>query len=196
MDRHAWAEAVDIFVAADQRGGLEPGDLERLGTAAWWAAQPDQAMEALERAFAGYTEAGHASDAARVALGLAYQAFRRQAASIGGGWLARAEHLLESEPDSPSHARVAVFHTLGALMAGRLTPAIQLADRAMALARTHNDPDSNFLAMSFKGMGLVFSGEWQAGLALIDEAATASSSGKLDLRVASDIYRGVARLGR
>lgn len=188
MDRHAWAEAVDIFVAADHDGGLEPRDLERLGTAAWWAGQPDQATEALERAFAGYAEAGDASDAARVALGLAYQAFRRQAASIGGGWLARAEHLLESEPDSPSHARVAVFHTLGALMAGQLTPGIQLADRAMALARTHNDPDSNFLAMSFKGMALVFSGDWQAGLALIDEAATAASSGTLDLRVASDIY--------
>ena len=44
------------------------------------------------------------------------------------------------------------------------------------------------MAMSFKGMGLVFSGDWQAGLALIDEAATAASSGQLDLRVASDIY--------
>ena len=37
-------------------------------------------------------------------------------------------------------------------------------------------------------MALVFSGDWQAGLALIDEAATAASSGQLDLRVASDIY--------
>jgi class 3 adenylate cyclase len=37
-------------------------------------------------------------------------------------------------------------------------------------------------------MALVFSGEWQAGLALIDEAATAASSGSLDLRIASDIY--------
>ena len=37
---------------------LRPDDLERLGTAAWWAGQPDDATEALERAFAGYADAG------------------------------------------------------------------------------------------------------------------------------------------
>ena len=188
MDRHAWAEAVDVFVAADRDGGLEPGDLERLGTAAWWTGKPDEATEALERAFTGYVDANQPSDAARVALALTYQAFRRQAASIATGWLARAEHLLESAPDSPSHARIAVFRALGALMAGQLAQGIELADQAMELGRKHDSPDSYFTAMSLKGMGLVFSGDWQAGLALIDEAATAASSGKLDLRVASDIY--------
>src|SRR3990170_8040050 len=188
MDRHAWAEAVDVFVAADQDGSLEPGDLERLGTAAWWTGQPDQATEAMERAFTGYVDAYQPSDAARVALALAYQAFRRQAVSIAMGWLARAQHLLESAPDSPSHARIAVFHSLGALMAGQVTQGIELAGRAMELGQKHKDPDAYFTAMSFKGMGLVFSGDWQAGMNLIDEAATAASSGKLDLRVASDIY--------
>lgn len=188
MERHAWAEAMDAFVAADQERGLEPGDLEQLGTAAWWAGQPDQATEALERAFAGYAEAGQSSDAARVALAIGYQAFRRQAVSIAMGWLARAEHMLESAPDSPSHARIAVFHSLGALMAGQLTQGMQLADRAMELGEKLGDTDSYFTAMSFKGMGLVFSGDWENGLALIDEAATAASSGQLDLRAASDIY--------
>ena len=188
MDRHAWAEAVDGFVAADHDGSLAPADLEQLGTAAWWAGQPDQSTEAFERAFAGYNDAGQPGDSARVALSLAYQAFRRQAESIGGGWLARAEHLLESDPDSQAHARVAVFHALGTLMAGKFTEGIALTDRAMELARKHHDLNSNFMAMSYKGMALVFSGEWQAGLALIDEAATAASSGQLDLRVASDIY--------
>ena len=37
-------------------------------------------------------------------------------------------------------------------------------------------------------MGLVFAATWQAGLALIDEAAAAAASGQLDLRSASDIY--------
>jgi class 3 adenylate cyclase len=188
VDRHAWAEAIDVFVAADREGGLSPADLEALGTAAWWVGQPDQATEALERAFTGYSDAGQPGDAARVALGLAYQAFRRQAMSIGGGWLARAEHLLESEPNSPTQARIAVFRSLGALIGGRLTDGIALADRAMEVARKHHDLNAQFMAMSFKGMGLVFSGDWEAGIALIDEAATAASSGQLDLRVASDIY--------
>ena len=188
MDRHAWAEAIEVFVAADGAGNLAPGDLEQLGTAAWWAGQPDDATGALERAFAGFAEAGQAGDSARVAMTLAYQAFRRNAGSIGAGWLARATHMLESEPDSPSQPGLAVFRAFGALMAGQLAQGIELADRAMELAQRHNNQDAKFTAMSFKGMGLVFSGDWEAGLALIDEAATAASSGQLDLRVASDIY--------
>jgi class 3 adenylate cyclase len=188
MDRHAWSEAVDVFAAADVGGGLPADDLERLGTAAWWAGRPDESTEALERAFAGYTDAGASAEAARVAMTLAYQAFRRQQGSIGGGWLARAGHLLETEPESPLNSRLAVFHALGALMAGGITDGIALADRAIELGRRLGDPSSTFMAMSLKGMALVFTGDPLGGLALIDEAATAASSGRLDLRVASDIY--------
>jgi class 3 adenylate cyclase len=188
MERHAWSEAMDVFLAADRSEHLGPDDLERLGTAAWWAGKPTESTEALERSFAGYEAGGQASDAARVALALAYQAFRRLTIPIAAGWLSRAERMLESDPDSPSHARIGVIYALMALMENRITEGIRLADRAMELARTHHDPDSGFLAMSFKGLALVFSGDLQAGFSLIDEAATAASSGRLDLRVASDLY--------
>ena len=188
MDRHAWAEAMEIFGAADRDGGLSAADLERLGTAAWWAGRPDESAEALERAFNIHTEAGRPSDAAWIAMLLAYQAFRRRMESIGAGWMARAGRLLETEPESVMHARLGVFHALGALISGRIDVGIELADKAMDLARKHDDPSSLFMAMSFKGMAQVFAGNWQAGIALIDEAATAASSGQLDLRVASDIY--------
>lgn len=188
MTRHAWADAMDAFVSADREGGLGPHDLEQLGAAAWWVGDPDGASEALERAFSAYVDAGHPSDAARVAMALTYQAFRRQAGSIGAGWLARAEHLLESEPDSPERARLLVFQALGALVASRLAETIDLSDRAMELAQRHHQPDPNFMAMSFKGLAMILAGDWEAGIALVDEAATAASSGQLDLRVASDIY--------
>ena len=52
-------------------------------------------------------------------------------------------------------------------------------------------------------MAHVFKGDLQAGLALIDEAAAAASTGQLELRAASDIYcntisccRSVGDLGR
>ena len=45
--RHAWTEAVEAFTAADREVGLAPEDLEKLGTSAWWAGQPDDASEAL-----------------------------------------------------------------------------------------------------------------------------------------------------
>jgi class 3 adenylate cyclase len=188
MDRHAWEAAIEHFTAADREQPLTPADLEQLGAASWWAGQPSRSTEALERAFAGHLEAGEAIAAARVAMALAYQSFRRQAGSIGGGWLARAQDLLADQPDSAMHARLLVYHALGALMASRIAEGIDLADQAMASARKHGDRNVLFMAMSFKGMAEVFRGEWQTGLALIDEAAAAASSGELDLRVASDIY--------
>jgi class 3 adenylate cyclase len=188
MNRHAWAEAMEAFVAADRDGGLEAADLELLGTAAWWAGRPDDSAEALERAFGAYTDAGLTKEATWVAMVLAYQAFRRRSFSIGAGWQARAERLLETLPESALHARFAIFQSLGMLMAGRMKDGIEIANRAMELARKHDDRSALFMAMSFKGMAEVFAGDWQAGLALIDEAATAASSGQLELRVASDIY--------
>ncbi len=188
IDRHAWAEALEVFGAADLDGSLAPDDLEHLSTAAWWAGRPDEASDALERAFNAYAEAGRSSDAARVSMLLAYQAFRRRNGSVGGGWIARAARLLESEPESGLHARFLVFQSLGALMESNIARGIELADQAMDLARKHGDGSSQYMAMSFKGMAMVFAGDLQAGLALIDEAATAAGSNQLDLRVASDIF--------
>lgn len=188
MARHAWGEAVERFTAADREAGLAPGDLEELGSAYWWAGQPDDAIDALERAFGAYSDAGRSSDAARVALDLAYQGFRRQATSIALGWLARAERLLESEPESALHARIRLFYGLGELMANHYPEGVVLMEQAMDIARRHGDSNVASIALSFKGMATLYSGDWRAGLADIDEAATAAASNTLDLRAASDIY--------
>jgi len=203
VKRHAWDEGVEALTAADRESALSPDDLELLGTAAWWAGKPDEASDALERAIAGYEEAGRVEDAARVAISLAYHAYRRLAIPVGLGWQARGERLLEAVPDSPLHAQKAVYDAVGLLMEGHLDAGIETLDRAMELARRTGNPDALYNAMSLKGMADVMAGRWQAGLAELDEAATAASSGRLDLRAASDIFcttigacRGVGDLQR
>jgi class 3 adenylate cyclase len=186
--RHAWAEAIEAFTAADRDGGLGPDDLGLLGEASWWAGRPADSAEALERAFAGYSDVGRAPDAAEVALALAHQALQRGAMSIGMGWLARAEHLLESQPESRVHAALLAYRAFGELLATHLTQAIEIAERAMEVARRQGSADALFSAMAFKGMAEVASGDWRAGLPLIDEAATAAASGQLSLLYASEIF--------
>src|SRR6516165_2376889 len=61
-------------------------------------------------------------------------------------------------------------------------------DEAMAIARRGGSADGLYVAMAMKGTAEVMSGKPQAGLAELDEAATAASSGHLDLRSASDIF--------
>jgi class 3 adenylate cyclase len=187
VKRHAWTEAVDAFAAADREGGLSPDDLELMGEAAWWAGMPDEATDPLERAFAAYVEAGRPMQAAGVAFHLSYVAFRRQAPSVGMGWLGRAQGLLEGVPESGMHAWLHLFAAIGAVMDHRMADGLASADRAIAVAREHGNADVQFMATSFKGYGAVHQGNMQVGLALIDEAAAAATSGQLDLRIASDI---------
>jgi class 3 adenylate cyclase len=187
VKRHAWADALEAFAAADRVGDLSPDDLQMMGDAAWWIGKPDEATDALERAFAAYVEAGRLTEAAGVAFHLAYVAFRRQAPSVGGGWLGRAAGLLEGIPESKMHAWLHLFAAIGAVMDHRMTDGLALADHAIAVAREHGNADVQFMATSFKGYGEVHQGDVQAGLALIDEAAAAATSGQLDLRIASDI---------
>ena len=86
VKRHAWTEALEAFAAADREEGLSPDDLELMGEAAWWAGNPDEATDSLERAFAAYVEAGRPTEAAGVAFHLATwpsAARRRRSAQDG-----------------------------------------------------------------------------------------------------------------
>ena len=60
-------------------------------------------------------------------------------------------------------------------------------DRAIEIASAQQEADAHALALSFKGSVQIAWGNWQDGLALIDEAAAAASSGKIGVRWASDV---------
>ncbi len=186
--RHAWDEGVDALRAADREDPLAPDDLELLGTASLWAGRPDEASDALERAFEAYRVDGRDEAAAGVALWLAYHAFRRLAGAIGGGWLAQAKRLLDALPESSLHAFVGLIEGQGELMAGHIESGIARLDESMRVARERGSSDALYVAMGMKGLALVMSGRWQDGLAALDEAAAAAGAGGLDLRCASDIY--------
>ncbi len=185
--RHVWTDALEAFAAADREVGLSPEDLEHSGEAAWWAGKPDEAADTLERAFTAYADAGRPVEAAGVAFLLSYVAFRRQAPSVGAGWFGRAAGLLDGTPESGMHAWLHLIAGAGAVMDHRMTEALAHADRAVEVARKHGNADVQFLATSFKGYGAVHQGNIAEGLAFLDEAAAAATSGQLDLRIASDI---------
>ena len=186
--RHAWSEALEAFAAAGRTADLTPDDLELEGEAAWWLGDPDTATDALERAFAAHLDAGETVAAARVALLLTYLSFRRLAGSVGASWQGRAERLLEREPESGVNAWLEITRAAGAHAQSDLPEAAAHIDRAIEIASAHQEADAHGLALSFKGSLQIAWGNWQDGLALIDEAAAAASSGKIGVRWASDIY--------
>ncbi|HSK07550.1 MAG TPA: hypothetical protein VK990_08540, partial [Acidimicrobiia bacterium] len=76
ISRRAWKEAWETLVEVDREASLSPQDLELMADAAWWAGHPDDALDALERAYIGYLEADMVVEAASVAVLLAYFAMR------------------------------------------------------------------------------------------------------------------------
>ena len=188
VERRAWSDARDAFHEVEQEMALTPQDLELLADAAWWSGEPDETVEALERAFAGHLDQGSNLDAARVAVLLAYLAARRLAMSVVAGWVGRAHRLLEGEPESMVHADLKVVELIMAFFGGDLAASPDLADETIELARRVGNRDSESEATALKGAMLIMGGQWKEGLALMDEATAAAVSGELNLRVASDIY--------
>jgi class 3 adenylate cyclase len=187
--REAWEEAWKTLTEADEEEPLSAPDLELLADAAWWTAHPDESVEALERAFNGYDGAGMPIDAARVAVLLAYLAFRRLAGSVGNGWRARAVRLLEDQPESTAHASLKVMDVFEAIMIRRdLDEGIAAAEEVLEIARRTGNRDAESQAQVFTGYAMLARGDWKAGLALIDEATSVALSGDAGLRSASDVY--------
>lgn len=189
VGRHAWAEARDAFAAADREQPLAPADLQLFADAYWWSGHPDEAVEALERAYAGFLEKGDTDTAAAIAVWLTYLAFRRGAMAVGSGWMAKAERLVEDDPDSPGAAWVSFLRMASALFAGSdMAAAIEHGDQALELARNHGIREIQAMVTSFKGYALVTQGDWRQGMALIDESSAEVVSGEMNLHIASGVY--------
>jgi class 3 adenylate cyclase len=186
--RHAWRDAYDLLRRADERGGLAAGDLESLGDAAWWTGRLDEAIELRERAYAAFVEAGESRRAARVAVPLAMDYGLRGALSVSGGWIARGERLLADEPEGVEHGHLALVRGTNLLDLGELGRAGESFHRARELAARYGDRSLETTALVFEGAIRVWTGDVESGLAILDEATAAATSGELDPLAMGIIY--------
>ena len=93
--RHAWADAFAELSAADRVAPLELEDLERLAVAAYLVGADGESDDAWLRAHHEYLRRGEVVKAARCAGWLAQGLLLRGEIAQGGGWLARAQRLLD-----------------------------------------------------------------------------------------------------
>src|SRR5271163_2380241 len=99
LSAEQWESAYELLCAADAEHPLAPADLERLSNAAQWTRRYEEMLDLLERAEAGFEQEGDSRAAARMALKLAQEHYQRNHDAVSGGWLGRADKLLEGEPD-------------------------------------------------------------------------------------------------
>ena len=186
--RHAWREAYDLLRRADSEGKLAGEDLEHLAAAAWWTGRLEEALGLRERAYASFVEAGAPRQAAVVATKLSLDHQARASLSVAGGWLARAERLLRDQEEGLEHGYVGLARALIAFDSGELGRALEELGRAADGAGKFQDRNLEAMALVFRGMILVATGEVTDGLALLDEATASAVSGELEPLAAGMVY--------
>ena len=186
--RGSWQEAYDLFMEADAGGLLGPTDLPALGEAAYAAGHLDVTIEALERAHAGYVQAGDQVAAAGAAVRVAmHLLFDTALMAPVRGWLGRAERLLEAQGETAAHAWFAVVRAYERMLTGDPAGARRWARQAIE-AGSRCDPAASAIGRVAEARLLILDGDVQQGLTLLDQAGVATVSGDLDLLSTGIVY--------
>ena len=188
LERHAWAEALALFKQADAAKELSAEGLEMLAEAAWWMAQPADALAARERAFAAYVAAGNTRRAAGVALRLTQLNANKLAFAAAQAWFARAQLLVQDDQDSVEFGYMLFVGFLMGPPTPDLAETVALGQRIADIGKRHNDRELQAMAAIAQGSALVAHGEIAAGFAHFDEATVAAVSGELDIWSTGWIY--------
>jgi DNA-binding NarL/FixJ family response regulator len=192
FERRAWADAFDQLSAADRQTPLAPEDLERLAMAAYLVGRDADRDEALARAHQERLRLGSVEGAVRCAFWLAYGLLNRGELARGGGWLARAQRLLdEGQVDCVEQGYLLIPLAIQRLVEGDAAAASATFAQAAKLGDRFGDQDLATLARAGRGQALLRLGETVAGAALLDEAMVAVEAAEVSPIMVGIVYCAV-----
>jgi DNA-binding CsgD family transcriptional regulator len=186
--RRAWATAREHLAQVDPTT-LEADDLRALGHAAYLSGDRDGAIRALQRSHALHVAGGQRLEAAYDANQLAMIFSTHGEPAVGAGWLARAQRLSDDQPDDADvrgHLLVHEIHRLFAV--GDFTGVVTCCERIAEIGRKSDDADLVAYPLAISGYALLHSGRVREGLAMLDEAMVAITTGEVTPIVAGHVY--------
>ncbi|HZO62756.1 MAG TPA: LuxR C-terminal-related transcriptional regulator [Gaiellaceae bacterium] len=190
--RRSWLEAHEAFSRADGETPLAAEDLELLSVATLMLSRDDEAMAVLERAHHLYLERDELHRAVRTAAWIGINLASRGAVGPASGWLGRAQRLLEQEPgESAEHGYLLLPQVFRHDAEGNFEAAAAVAGEAAAIGLRFGDRELFSIGLHVQGHMLARTGRVQEGLALLDEAMVAATTGDLSPFVVGLVYCGV-----
>lgn len=192
FDRSVWGEAFAQLSAADRDTALEPEDLERLAIAAHLVGEDEASSAAWERAHLQFLDWGEVERAVRAAFWLVFGLFNRGEMARAGGWLARAQRLLDDHGlDCVERGYLLIPVATRTMKGGDLATAYDTFGQAAELGSRFSEPDLVTLGRLGQGMTLIQMGQATDGVTLLDEAMIAVVTEEVSALVAGKVFCGV-----
>jgi hypothetical protein len=190
FERRAWADAFVQLSAADREASLGPEDLERLATAAYLVGRDADSEEVWARAHQEWLRLGGAERAARCAFWLALGLLSRGELARSGGWLTRAQRLLDDGSlDCVEQGYLLLALAAQRFVEGEAATAYATFGQAAKIGDRFGDRDLAALAQMGRGRALLGLGETAEGMALLDEAMVAVEAAEVSPVVAGRLLR-------
>ncbi|QLY29333.1 helix-turn-helix transcriptional regulator [Nocardia huaxiensis] len=183
-----WADAYDLLHRCDGREDLGPDDLEILAEAAHFTGRLEESVEVRTRVYRAHQARGAASAAAMTAYRNCLVLLLRGSVAEANGWLTRARHLLEPEPEGAVHGYVSTAEAEMCYFAGDPVRSLAAAKRAVELGRRCAEGDLLNIGRHQVGRALVALDEIASGMDELDEAMLAAIGGELEAYAGVWIY--------
>lgn len=190
--RRDWVTAFERLSSAQSCSALGSEDLQLLAWSAALTGHDDASLDALERLYQAYSGRGEDLRAARSAFWLCFRLFALNEPARAGGWMARAQRLVErGGRDCVERGYLLLPEIIGLLGAGDYGAAHAMAGDAVAVGEHFDDADLVAFAQNLQGRALMRRGQVRAGLRLVDEAMLAATSGELSPLITGLVYCSV-----
>jgi DNA-binding CsgD family transcriptional regulator len=190
--RGAWGEAYEQLSAADHQASLLPDDLDRLGQAAHLIGNDEASADALTRLHHACLEQGRIEGAVRAAFWLGFGLVGKGEQARGGGWLMRAQRLLEeNELESVYRGYLLFPVALRSIQGGDPAAAVRIMGQAIEIGVRFGDRSLVALARHGQGRALIRTGHAAQGVALLDEAMASIEAGDVSPLIVGIVYCSV-----
>jgi DNA-binding NarL/FixJ family response regulator len=187
--RRAWGAAWSQLSAADREEELALEDLERLAVAAFLIGRDEESVDVWARAHHVCIRLGDVARAARCAFWLAFVLLNKGQLARGGGWIHRAQRLLdESERDCVEHGYLRYVASLRLAFEGDPAGAGVGFDEAAKIGDRFHDPELGALARVGQGRCLIYLGQIADGMVLLDDAMVAVTAREVSPTAVGDLY--------
>jgi ATP/maltotriose-dependent transcriptional regulator MalT len=185
-ERRDWVLAFDRL---RRIGDLGPQDTMALATSAYLVGNVDEAIRALQAGYQDKIRSGDSLGAVRFAFWLGLVLNLRGEPTVAGGWIARAQRLLENETQDVVERGYLLTHEFYQhLDRADFARAGETAARVVQTGRRFAEHDLIAMGLVMQGRIMIYSGRVPEGLALLDEAMVGVSAAEISPIVAGMVY--------